>query len=77
MIILPEMISCLAGLARMPAGRFFAALACGSIPLGFAYAAVGSMGSDRPILALAVSASVPVFLWWLIPKPPASDASAR
>ena len=64
MIILPEMISCLAGLARMPAGRYFAALACGSIPLGFAYAAIGAYGSGRPLLALAASAALPVLLWW-------------
>jgi uncharacterized membrane protein YdjX (TVP38/TMEM64 family) len=64
MIILPEMVSCLAGLARMPAGRYFAPLACGSIPLGFAYAAIGAYGSGRPLLALAASAAVPVLLWW-------------
>jgi uncharacterized membrane protein YdjX (TVP38/TMEM64 family) len=63
MIILPEMVSCLAGLARMPAGRYFAALACGSMPLGFAYGAIGAYGNQRPLLALAASAAVPVLLW--------------
>ena len=64
MIILPEMVSCLAGLTRMPPRRYFAALACGTIPMSFTYAAIGAAaGDDRPFLALAVSAAVPVFLW--------------
>ena len=63
MIILPEMVSCLAGLTRMDPRKYFVALACGTIPMSFTYAAIGAAGGDRPILALAVSAAVPVFLW--------------
>jgi uncharacterized membrane protein YdjX (TVP38/TMEM64 family) len=61
--VFPEVIACMAGLTGMPSGRFFAALACGSIPLGFAFAAVGEAGIERPALALALSALVPPALW--------------
>lgn len=63
MIILPEMISCLAGLTRMPARLYFTALACGTIPMCFTYAWIGHAQSDRPVLALSLSAAVPVLLW--------------
>ena len=72
MIILPEMVSCLAGLTRMPPRRYFAALACGTVPMSFTYATIGSFNFDKPILALAISAAVPVFLWpvaqWLLKR---------
>ena len=64
--LLPEVVSCLAGLARMPFRRFAAALACGSVPMGFAYAAIGAAGRDRPQLALALSAILPVILWLIV-----------
>ena len=60
--LLPETVACMAGLTRMPAGRYFTALACGSLPLGFVFAAVGASGHDRPGLALALSAVLPVIL---------------
>lgn len=64
MIILPEMISCLAGLTRMPARLYFTALACGSVPMCFTYAFIGHhYGTERPLLALSLSAAVPVLLW--------------
>ena len=61
--LFPEVIACMAGLARMPAGAFVAALACGSLPLAFAFAAVGHAGVDRPGLALGLSALLPPLLW--------------
>ena len=61
--VFPEVIACMAGLTRMPAARFFAALACGSLPLGFAFAAVGAVGIERPALALLLSALAPPALW--------------
>jgi uncharacterized membrane protein YdjX (TVP38/TMEM64 family) len=61
--LFPEVIACMAGLARMRALTFFAALACGSLPLGFAFAAVGHAGADYPMLALAFSAFAPPALW--------------
>ena len=64
--VMPEVVACLAGLSRMPFGRFLAALACGSVPLGFAFAAIGAMGKDQPGIALLLSALVPPILWILI-----------
>jgi len=69
--ILPEALACLAGLARMPARRFFPALACGSIPLGFACAALGAAtgrageggGGGSPMLAVVLAALLPLALW--------------
>ncbi len=63
--ILPEVISCMAGLTKMPRGLFLAALACGSVPMGFIYAAIGATGQSHPGLALALSALAPALLWLL------------
>ncbi len=60
--LLPEVIACLAGLSRMPVRKFYLSLACGSLPLGFAYAAIGAAGQDRPALALTLSAALPAVL---------------
>lgn len=64
--VMPEVVACLAGLSRMPFGRFFAALACGSLPLGFAFAAIGAMGKGQPWIALLLSAAVPPILWVIV-----------
>jgi uncharacterized membrane protein YdjX (TVP38/TMEM64 family) len=61
--VFPEVIACMAGLSRMPPLAFFAALACGSLPLGFAFAMIGHAGVDHPVLALALSAVLPPLLW--------------
>ena len=61
--VFPEVIACMAGLIRMPSSAFFTALACGSIPFGFAFAAVGHAGIDRPLAAIALSALLPPLLW--------------
>ena len=61
--LLPEVVSCLAGLTRMPVRTFVVALACGSIPLGFVYAGIGAAGQDHPRLALALSVLAPPVLW--------------
>jgi uncharacterized membrane protein YdjX (TVP38/TMEM64 family) len=53
----------MAGLTRMPFLTFLAALACGSVPLSFAFAAVGHSGLEHPGLALALSALAPPVLW--------------
>jgi uncharacterized membrane protein YdjX (TVP38/TMEM64 family) len=64
--VFPEVVACMAGLTRMPAPTFLAALACGSIPLSFAFAAVGHAGLDHPGLALALSAIAPPALWFAV-----------
>lgn len=64
--ILPEVISCLAGLVRMPLPIFAWSLACGSIPLGFAYAWIGATGQAHPGLAIGLSVLLPVVLWMIV-----------
>ncbi|MFT5108080.1 MAG: putative membrane protein YdjX (TVP38/TMEM64 family) [Pseudoalteromonas tetraodonis] len=61
--LLPEVISCLAGLARMPLRKFVIALACGSIPVGFVFAGIGAMGRESPAWALGLSLAIPFVLW--------------
>lgn len=61
--VLPEVIACLAGLAKMPLRIFAVALLCGTVPMGFAYAAVGKMFEEEPAWALGLSVAVPVVLW--------------
>jgi len=61
--VLPEVIACLAGLTRMPRRKFYAALACGSLPMGFIYAAIGASGQEWPGTALLLSACLPALLW--------------
>jgi uncharacterized membrane protein YdjX (TVP38/TMEM64 family) len=72
--ILPEAVACLAGLARMPLARFTLALACGSVPLGFAFAAIGHLGASHSGLALLLSAIVPLLLYagsaWMLRNRP-------
>ena len=58
----PEAMAFLAGLAGMPIRKFIAALAIGSVPTAFAFAAIGAAWADEPIVALAVSYVVPILL---------------
>jgi uncharacterized membrane protein YdjX (TVP38/TMEM64 family) len=60
--VLPEALSCTAGLVRMPFGRFFVAVACGSVPTGFLFAAIGAAGAAAPGWATAASVAVPALL---------------
>jgi len=64
--VLPEMVAILAGLASMRARIFLPALACGSIPLGFAYASAGHLGSGSPGLTLLAAALSPLLLWLVV-----------
>ena len=69
-ILLPELLSCFAGLVRMPAKTYFAALVCGVVPMSFAYAWIGSTetAQKNPLLALGLSAAVPVLLWAVVSR---------
>lgn len=58
----PEAMVFLAGLAGMPTGKFVAALTIGSVPTAFVFAAIGAGWAHQPILALAVSYVLPIFL---------------
>ena len=62
--ILPEALSCTAGLVRMPFGRFAGSLACGSVPTGLIFAWIGAVGRDAPGWAMALSIGVPAVLWF-------------
>ena len=64
--LLPEVVACVAGLVKMPAGRFFASLGCGSVPLGFTLAFLGGVGATSPRLVLVLSAVLPAVLWILV-----------
>jgi uncharacterized membrane protein YdjX (TVP38/TMEM64 family) len=59
---IPEAMVFLAGLAGMPMGKFAAALAFGSVPTAFVFAAIGAGWADQPILALVVSYVLPLLL---------------
>jgi uncharacterized membrane protein YdjX (TVP38/TMEM64 family) len=61
--VIQEATSCLAGVVRMPAKMYFAALAIGSIPTGFAYAAIGASALHSRWHAIALSLVVPVLTW--------------
>jgi uncharacterized membrane protein YdjX (TVP38/TMEM64 family) len=61
--VFPEVIACMAGLTRMPAGYFHLALLSGSLPFGFAYAYVGYAGVEDPWLAVVLSAALPPVIW--------------
>jgi uncharacterized membrane protein YdjX (TVP38/TMEM64 family) len=61
--LLPEALCCLAGMARMRLVPFLAALSCGSLAMGFAFAFLGSAYLDRPVVGLIVSALIPLALW--------------
>ncbi len=59
---IPEAMVLLAGLAGMPLAKFTAALAVGSVPTAFAFAAIGAGWADQPVLALLVSYVLPILL---------------
>lgn len=76
--LLPEALCCLAGMARMRAGPFLAALACGSLAMGFVFAFLGMTYLDRPVVGLVVSALIPIAVWpliawWMKKTPPAPE----
>lgn len=64
--VLPEVVSCMAGLVRMPLRSFMPSLAAGSAAMGFLFAAIGSSGMERPWLALALSVAVPAVLYAIV-----------
>jgi len=66
--VLSEVVACIAGLSRMSFPVFFVALMCGSIPLGFVFAAIGHLGGGHPVMTLVLSAVLP-FLLWVIFRP--------
>jgi uncharacterized membrane protein YdjX (TVP38/TMEM64 family) len=63
MPLLPEALCCLAGMAHMRLGPFLAALACGSLAMGFAFGFLGQAYLDRPVAGLVISALIPLIIW--------------
>ena len=64
--VVQEATACLAGVTRVPARLFFPALAAGSVPTGFAYAAIGASALHDRWWAVALSVLVPVLTWPLV-----------
>jgi len=59
---IPEAIVLVAGLARMPFGRFLVALTLGSVPTAVVFATIGAGWGSQPVFALAVSYLLPMAL---------------
>lgn len=66
--ILPEVISCMAGLTRMDPVKFHLALLAGTIPMAMVYTYIGVSGVDNPPLAIALSALLPPLIWFVAAK---------
>jgi uncharacterized membrane protein YdjX (TVP38/TMEM64 family) len=59
---IPEAMTFLAGLSRMPFAKFQTAMVLGSVPTAFVFAGIGAGWADQPLLALAISYLLPVAL---------------
>jgi uncharacterized membrane protein YdjX (TVP38/TMEM64 family) len=60
--LVPEVISSLAGAARMAQWRFMAGNLLGSLSVGFAYSTLGSMDNVPGYVLFAISIAVPVLM---------------
>ncbi|MEM7267894.1 MAG: VTT domain-containing protein [Pseudomonadota bacterium] len=63
--VLPEVVSVVAGVSRMPVAAFLLAALCGVVPFCIVFALVGHLGAEQPIWTLVISAVAPFALWWL------------
>ena len=63
--MIAEAVYCLAGLSRMPFGRFLLATTIGSLPFALAFAWLGHAGrqTQEPLFYLALSVLIPAALW--------------
>ncbi|MCB0685715.1 MAG: VTT domain-containing protein, partial [Saprospiraceae bacterium] len=64
--VFPEVISCMAGLNRMSILKFHLALLVSSIPLGFVFAYIGSVGDQHPLATVILSIVLPVIIWLIV-----------
>lgn len=67
--VVPEALSCLAGLARMPLNRYLLALTVGSVPIAFVFAAFGSTAGDEPLANVLIATLAPVVIFppvWIL-----------
>lgn len=63
---IPEVVTFLAGLGRMPFEKFLLAVVLGSVPTAFVFAGIGAAWADQPLLVLAVSYVLPIALLPLV-----------
>ena len=61
--ILPEVMSILAGLAKMSFHRFLTALLLGTLPVCFLYAYLGHISREMPGYGMAIAIVAPLVLW--------------
>lgn len=61
--LFPEVISCLAGMTRMPWKAYAVATMCGVVPLSVLFSWIGHMGQDDFSLSLILSLSLPPLFW--------------
>ena len=61
--IMPEIVSCMAGLSRMSVRIFLSALVVGCLPLAFTFSVIGDTGRDHPRLTMALSVLAPALIW--------------
>ena len=54
----------MAGLARMPFGRYCVALLAGSVPMAFAYSVLATT-SENEMIPLTISVLLPIPIWWI------------
>lgn len=64
--VFPEVISCMAGLNRMPKVKFHLALLASALPMGFVFAYIGHAGEDNPTTAIILSAAIPPLIWLVL-----------
>ena len=65
MPVLPEVISVSAGISRMPLAAFLLAAFCGALPHCAVFAIIGHLGAATPIWTIAISALIPLVLWFI------------
>jgi len=75
--VLNEAISCLAGLSGFPQRQFLTAALLGSVPTGFVFAYIGHLGRKDSSAAIALSAIVPVLLWFVYRRISPSNARPK
>ena len=62
MPVMPEVVSVVAGISRMPPPAFLLAALCGSLPHCAVFATIGALGAATPVWTIAISALVPIVL---------------
>ena len=64
--VLPEVLTILAGLARMRFDRFLTALVLGSLATSLLYAWIGQLVVERPVYGMGIAVVVPLLIWPLV-----------